>query len=296
MIEISVVLPTYNRKESLRECLDSLFLQDFPREAYEVIVVDDGSTDGTGGIIKAGFPCRGVNLIYVRQDHKGVSAASNLGIRYSQGRIIGFTEDDCVVPSDWIRKIVYFHHRYEDLAIQGRITNCYQDNLIAILEQTLNDAYLPYVLDEVNGNRYITLFSSGNSSFKMEIFQNYGVRFNENLVICEDVDLSNQLIAKGLRILYIEEIAVKHKHRVNISSFVKKHFFDGRWQYLLRRFWHKDKRDYNTKKFSQVQFFLKLSFANLKDYKTKGIILILLHIARKSIRTSGYVFQKLVYK
>jgi len=51
MIEVSVVIPTYNRKEFLRECLQSLFLQIYPKDAYEVIVVDFGSSDGTSKLL-----------------------------------------------------------------------------------------------------------------------------------------------------------------------------------------------------------------------------------------------------
>jgi len=228
------------------------------------------------------------NLIYLRQEHKGVSAASNLGIKHARGKIIALTEDDCVVPEDWIEKIAYFHKIYPEIAaIQGKILNYYQNNLFALLEQIVNDAYLDYILYKKNGKRYITLFYTGNCSLKKDVFQKRGICFNERLLACEDVDLSNQLTDHRIRILYAEEIAVKHKYRSGIRAFIKKHFRDSRWRYLLESAWSKSERNYNTKKFSPTKFFIKMSVDSLRNYKIKGLALIVLHIARKTLRDAG---------
>ncbi len=292
--ELSVIIPTCNRRESLRECLESLFVQNYPKDAYEIIVVDDGSPIGTkelvGNLIKRGNN----NLVYLRQEHRGTAAASNLGMRYAKSNIVAFTEDDCIMPCDWIGKIVYFHKRYPNVAaIQGTILNYYRNNLIATLEQKINDTYLDYILYEEDDNKYITLFYTGNCSLKIEIFKEQDIVFNKQLLACEDVDLSNQLLEKGLKILYTERISVLHKYRTNIASFTKKHFRDGRWRYLLRLIWHKTERDYNTKRFSPIKFFLKMDFEYLRNYKLKGIILIALHILRKLARSLGYLYQKM---
>ena len=85
---VSVIIPTHNRASALRRAVQSVLGQAF--SDYEVIVVDDGSTDDTSDVI-AGF---GPRVQYVRQESKGPSAARNLGIRRSTGRYVAFLDDD----------------------------------------------------------------------------------------------------------------------------------------------------------------------------------------------------------
>jgi GT2 family glycosyltransferase len=205
-----------------------------------------------------------------------------------------FADDDCMAPPNWIEKMVYFHRQYPHIAvIQGQVVNYYGNNLIAALEQRINEAYLDYIVYEENNHRYITLFSTGNCSLKKEVFKKKGMAFKERLLVYGDVDLSNQLTEKGVKILYAEEITVMHKYRTNLPDFIKRHVRDGRWRYVLRVIWHKTERDYNTKKFSPPKFFLKMSLGYVRDYKIRGIILIVLHAVRKLARVSGYLYQKM---
>lgn len=99
-MRISVVIPTYNREESLRECLREVTSQDYPD--YEVVVVDDGSQDWTRAMITRDFP----EVIYLRQEtNRGPAAARNRGIRFASGEIIAFTDDDCVPSTDWLSRL-----------------------------------------------------------------------------------------------------------------------------------------------------------------------------------------------
>lgn len=100
MVYISVVIPTYNRKPILTKCLDALERQQVPEEldngGYEVVVVDDGSTDGTVEWLKAEteqYP----HVRLFEQAHQGPSAARNLGVEQAQGDIIIFIDSDLVV-------------------------------------------------------------------------------------------------------------------------------------------------------------------------------------------------------
>ncbi|NOZ11519.1 MAG: glycosyltransferase family 2 protein [Gammaproteobacteria bacterium] len=121
MSSISVIIPTYNRSELLMRALRSVYAQ--TRPADEVIVVDDGSSDGSREAVKASFP----QATYLSQANRGVSAARNVGIKHSTGRWLAFLDSDdewqpeklarqyaacqadpdcCVIHSDeiWIRK------------------------------------------------------------------------------------------------------------------------------------------------------------------------------------------------
>ena len=96
---ISVVVPAYNAREAIAECLEALLHQTVPRDRYEVIVVDDGSSDGTAEVVRP----YGVKLL--QQANQGPAAARNLGVAHAQGEIILFTDADCAPHADWIEQL-----------------------------------------------------------------------------------------------------------------------------------------------------------------------------------------------
>jgi GT2 family glycosyltransferase len=93
--KVSVVIATYNGARTLQSCLDSLGKLNYPN--YEVILVDDGSTDRVPEIAKQFSSVR-----YIRQENQGLSAARNAGIRAATGEIVAFTDDDCRADEDWL--------------------------------------------------------------------------------------------------------------------------------------------------------------------------------------------------
>lgn len=102
-LDVSVIIPTYNRKKMLRETLDSLAQQTFPFARFEVIVVDDGSTDGTEEIAKAEFPFQ---LHYLRQKNQGDAVARNTGVGESQAEILVSLDDDMILENDYLEALV----------------------------------------------------------------------------------------------------------------------------------------------------------------------------------------------
>lgn len=100
---VSVVIPTRNRQELLKDAIESLFNQSYPKDRYEIIVIDNASTDGTDKMIhsiQSEAPCI---LKYDRKEDQGPGSARNLGITKARGRIIAFTDSDCFVDQNWIK-------------------------------------------------------------------------------------------------------------------------------------------------------------------------------------------------
>ena len=96
-LDASLVIPTYNKKEFLELTLESLVNQTYSHENFEVIVVDDGSTDGTSAFLSESthFPFQ---LVYIGQENAGRAAARNAGILRARGETIVFIDDDQIVP------------------------------------------------------------------------------------------------------------------------------------------------------------------------------------------------------
>jgi len=117
MIEVSVVIPTYNRKKLLQRVLKFLFEQNYPKDRYEIVVVDDGSNDGTDKMIESlSSPCR---LVYFYQNRRGPHIARNSGIRNAQGEVIIFVDSDIFTPPNFIEEHMKFHRKFDDVVVSG---------------------------------------------------------------------------------------------------------------------------------------------------------------------------------
>lgn len=116
-MDVSIVIPTYNRKKVLKRCLELLFAQNYPKDKYEIILVDDGSTDGTDKMVASlNPPCR---FTYLYQERKGPHIARNLGITHAEGEIVIFIDSDILCPPDLISEHIKYHNRFKDVIVSG---------------------------------------------------------------------------------------------------------------------------------------------------------------------------------
>lgn len=113
---VSVIIPTYNRKGMLRETLESLAGQTYPSGCFEVILVDDGSTDGTAEIAAEVFP---FVLRYFRQSNQGDAEARNLGARQSQADFLVFLDDDILVEPGYLTHLINAHDKRQKKIVVG---------------------------------------------------------------------------------------------------------------------------------------------------------------------------------
>src|SRR5207302_9488119 len=104
---VSIVVPTRNRAELLCGCLESLLAQDYPRERYEIVVVDDGSEDETVSLVGSlGARAGRLRVRCCRQQGGGSNRARNTGITEAQGAVVGFVDDDELAPPGLVSEAV----------------------------------------------------------------------------------------------------------------------------------------------------------------------------------------------
>lgn len=120
--KISVIVPVYNAESTLQECLDSLLKQTF--DSYEIIAVNDGSTDNSGEILKQ-YSKQDRRVIVLSQDNAGVSAARNKGLDIAKGEWITFCDSDDFVDEDWLKD---FHDNIFDNDIVSQGMRCYHSD------------------------------------------------------------------------------------------------------------------------------------------------------------------------
>jgi len=233
-MDISVIIPTYNRKFKLKACLDSLFSQTYPKEAFEVIVIDDCSNDGTKDMLEVLTKINS-SLRYFIQSHKGPAAARNLGIKHARAEIIGFTDSDCILNNGWVKGMVQAHSLEKDIAAIGGVTEVDRHNIKAQVSQSLSDGAIE---TKIGGKSETIFFPTCNVSFKREYLVS---GFNElfPLPAGEDLDFFWRLFKKGGRLSYKKDIGVFHDCHTDLSSFLKQAYMYGCGNYLVQ-YMHQD--------------------------------------------------------
>lgn len=122
---VNVIIPTYNRKDSLLRTLDSLSCQTYPMDYFEVIVVDDGSTDGTQAVTEKTYP---YTLRYCYQHNQGEHMARNFGASKSAAQGLVFLDDDITVNQEYLANLAQEHENYERTIVLATIRNTSLDS------------------------------------------------------------------------------------------------------------------------------------------------------------------------
>ncbi len=215
--EFSVIIPTFNRKKELLECLDSLSNQSFPKASFEVIVVDDGSTDETGDAIKhKRFEFK---LSYLKQTNAGPAQARNAGAGMAKATILAFTEDDVIVRPDWLIKAREAFERQDVEMLEGRTVYSGTDSDVRRFEPEQRPSFIPCNLF-VKADVFKALGGYSKSYFDA----------GSGLYFREDADFGFRALASGHRSAIDRDVVVEHPVQFmsvkSCSRHVRRYVFD----------------------------------------------------------------------
>jgi len=184
---ISVVLCTYNRKDILKKSLEALLNQSLPSDKYELLVVDDGSEDGTGELIKNTFSSS--NLHYLYKENGGLCSARNFGLEHARGDYIFFTDDDIIADPNLLEEHLKRHEKQDKLVVRGRV-NHFSGEVPSKPGFTMADISFNF-------------FWTSNVSVKKKYLDEAG-RFDESFreYGWEDIELGLRLRKLGIRSVY----------------------------------------------------------------------------------------------
>ncbi len=132
---VSIIIPTRNRPEGLQQCLAAIAGLDYPRDKFEVIVVDDGSSTQLYSVVE--LFSEKINLFLLKQDHAGPAAARNRGVQQAKGKFLVFTDDDCRPTPGWLAALTDFLSKKPNSMVGGEILNGLPKNLFSSASQTL---------------------------------------------------------------------------------------------------------------------------------------------------------------
>ncbi|MBU0634329.1 MAG: glycosyltransferase [Candidatus Omnitrophica bacterium] len=225
---ISIVIPTYNRAALLCECIKSVMRLEYPKDAFEIIVVDDGSTDGSEECLERMLPESRGKIKYLREiTNRGVAAARNRGFAAAKGEIIACLDDDCRAQKDWLKNIIATLALYPDAAaVGGSVINATESPL----------AWASYIIEfsswfPVGGTKRVKDIPGCNIAYRKKDIA--GNRFPEEFKgsVGEDTLFNYNLINKGKVIIFNPKIKVFHCKWG--YDFTKEDFYKTQKKYAL---------------------------------------------------------------
>jgi glycosyltransferase involved in cell wall biosynthesis len=231
MEAISVVIPTHERPVALHACLAALAAQTLESERFEVVVVDDGGSVELGDIVDRHRGSLRISLS--RRPHTGPAAARNAGAELAQGKVLAFTDDDCIPDRNWLAAIATAVERCPGCIVGGRTENALVSNRSSEASQSV----IGYMYAEgLRRTGELPFVTSNNLALTHEVFDALGgfdASFPE--AAAEDRDLSARCRAAGGSLVYEPAALVRHAHPLDPPSLLRQYVAYGRGARLLSR-------------------------------------------------------------
>jgi cellulose synthase/poly-beta-1,6-N-acetylglucosamine synthase-like glycosyltransferase len=207
---VSIIVPVRDGESTIADCLDSILATDYPADRREILVVDNGSSDGTAALIQA-RPVR-----YLREEKRGVSNARNRGIAESRGEILAFVDADCLVEPQWLTELVRPFEDHEVGSVAGDLQHA--------PPTTAAERQAARML----GNWQRFAFTSNpaypitaNAAYRRDVLDRIGA-FDPHMTRAQDVELGLRFQERsGLRLAYAERATAHHRHRSTQRGFFR---------------------------------------------------------------------------
>jgi GT2 family glycosyltransferase len=210
---LSIVLSTYNRCEMLRPALDRLLAQSPGSPLYELIVVDNHSTDDTRAVVESCIARSAGRMRYIYEPRQGLSHARNAGVLAARGDLVGFTDDDVRVSEGWVGAIVRAFDSHEEVdCVGGRtlpiwpsppprwLTPLHWVGPLALQDYGAH----PFVIDA----RGPLTLAGANLALRRKVFDRIGL-FSPDFPRSEDTELLLRFWLAGMRALYVPDMLTR---------------------------------------------------------------------------------------
>jgi len=283
----SVIIPTYKRKASLWNCLEAIAQLSYPKDRFEVIVVDDSNNHGITSFLLPFYDQ--LQLVVLSQKNAGPAAARNNGARNARGRYLVFTDDDCAPASNWLNAFAHRLLQTPDCTITGRTVNALKGNLYSETSQLIID-YL-YAFHNIDPDDAHFAVSS-NIAIPAEGFDAIG-GFDISFILPagEDRNFCAKWREYGFRMIYAPEAIVRHYHSLSFNSFLKQQSNYGRGAYCFHQ--KRSRRTLDSKRIESLSFYTNLLIYPLSQpLPGNKLLLVMLLILSQASIFAGYLMEK----
>jgi len=239
VLDISIIVPTRNRRGKIDKCLRAIAQQTYPHDRFEVIVVDDGS-DAPLATTVSPFSAH-LQLQLVEQAKAGPARARNTGAKHAAGRLLVFTDDDCEPTPGWLAELHRHFQRWPDRAIGGETINALPENAYSSASQLLVDYLYEYygAASPAGADGAASgppFFTSNNLAVPAALFHDVG-EFDASFPRAggEDREFCDRWQERGYRLLRAPDAIVRHSHGLSFRTFWRQHMNYGRGAFHLRK-------------------------------------------------------------
>jgi len=212
-MKASIIICTYNGSERIKHTLESLILMTVtPDVQWEIVVVDNNSSDNTRDVILDFKRCSGLNVRYLFEPNQGLAHARNKGVAEANGDIVAFTDDDCIVDRNWLGSILKeFLSDSKLMGLGGRV-ELYNKKDKPVTIRTFKERRLFSTL-----NQLFSLLPGCNMAFRSKVFDaigNFDPYFGAGTQIAsaEDSDFFYRVQKAGFKMIYSPDPLIYHNH------------------------------------------------------------------------------------
>ncbi len=269
-LHCSVVVPVYNGAAVIERCLDGLGCQSISSDRYEVIVVDDGSTDTTSAVVTA-WAARhpSIQLRLLRQPNAGPAAARNFGAREAQSPLVLFTDGDCAPTRTWVEAMAAPFADGGIVGAKGTYVTEQAGLIPRFVQSEYEDRY-----DRMRGHAQIDFIDTYSAAYRRDVFlENTGFDPIFTTASVEDQEFSFRLAQKGYRLVFAPDAKVSHLHDSDLGEYFRRKYYIGFWKALMIR-WHPERmvQDSHTPQVLKVQIVLLAALLGLAPLALLGMI------------------------
>lgn len=215
----SIILPVYNAVDYIEQTLNSIHKQSY--QNFELLIVDDGASDGTGNIVKK-YSEVNKNVIYIKQNNKGISNARNTAIQYAQGDYLIFCDHDDIMENDSLKKIfdILSHKRFDVVKYSYKNQVIENNKLVRQYDLICDNTCGSKEILQQNYKQFNNfIYTVWNGAYRTELIQKNKIEFNETIRSgMEDVVFNLELLQKNISICMISNILYIHYIRYGQSA------------------------------------------------------------------------------
>jgi GT2 family glycosyltransferase len=287
MLNFSIVIPTYNRPERLKTCLDSLIHLNYPGDCFEVIIVDDGSDNSLHSLVSA--YSNELDLTLIQQPNTGPAKARNTGANVAKGQYLAFTDDDCTPDQNWLSALENAFSKTPNALLGGKTMNALLNNPYSTASQLLID----YLYDYYNTNSsQATFFASNNFAVSRELFHQIG-QFDGTFPLAagEDREFCDRWLHQDNKMIYSPEVTIYHAHQLTLKTFCFQHFNYGRGAFYFHQ--ARTQRTNENIKVEPLKFYLNLlTYPSVRKLNQPAILVTILFLISQFANVAGFFWEK----
>ncbi len=226
----AIVIPTRKRPKQLAACLNAIGALTYPRDRFQVVIVDDHSDEPLDDVVAPWRDRLNVRLLH-RDESVGPAAARNAGISGLDTEYVAFTDDDCTVDSDWLTALAEQFRHHPHHLVGGQTRNALSDNACSTASQILVEvAYAFYNTDPEDA----AFFASNNMAMPLALLHCVG-GFDAAWRTAEDRDLCDRWRRAGHGMSYAPGAVLHHAHALTLRALWRQHVAYGRGAYRYHR-------------------------------------------------------------